>query len=55
VQVVMLKDFQVGNEEMVRYAISRSNVVINLIGQRTQTMNYSFDDVHVKWPALLGK
>ncbi len=51
----MLKDFQIGNEEMVRYAISRSNVVINLIGQRTETVNYTFNDVHVEWPRLLGK
>lgn len=35
--------------------ISRSNVVINLIGQRLETMNYTFDDVHVKWPERLAK
>jgi NADH dehydrogenase (ubiquinone) 1 alpha subcomplex subunit 9 len=54
-QVVFLKEFQIGNEDMVRYAISRSNVVINLIGQRLETANYTFDDVHVKWPYLLSK
>ncbi|KAF5842982.1 NADH:ubiquinone oxidoreductase 39 kDa subunit [Dunaliella salina] len=54
-QVIMLKDFQIFNEDMVRYAISRSNVVINLIGQRTETVNYTFDDVHVNWPKMLGR
>lgn len=51
----MLKDFQIGHEDMVRHAISRSNVVINLVGQRTETMNYTFEDVHVSWPRMLAK
>jgi NADH dehydrogenase (ubiquinone) 1 alpha subcomplex subunit 9 len=51
----MLQEFDISDEEMVKYAISRSNVVINLIGQRLETMNYTFDDVHVKWPERLAK
>lgn len=54
-QMVLLQDFDISDEDMVKYAISRSNVVINLIGQRMETMNYSFEDVHVRWPERLAK
>lgn len=54
-QIVMLSDFDIRDEDHVKYSISRSNVVINLIGQRMETMNFKFDDVHVKWPETLAK
>jgi len=43
------------DEESVRRVIGRSNVVINLIGSREQTKNYSYDDAHVKTSHRLAK
>jgi len=40
--------FDIADEESVARAVSRSNVVVNLIGARFETMNYSFHDVNVK-------
>lgn len=54
-QMVMLEKFDISDEDMVKYAISRSNVVINMIGQRKETMNFGFEDVHVRWPERLAK
>ncbi len=54
-QVVLLSDFDIRDVEMVKYVISRSNVVVNLIGQRMETMNFKFEDVHVKWPKTLAE
>ncbi len=51
----MLGEFDIGDPDAVEYAISRSNVVINLIGQRLETMNFNFEDVHVKWPERLAR
>ncbi|KAJ9520094.1 hypothetical protein QJQ45_030021, partial [Haematococcus lacustris] len=54
-QVILLPDFHLCDEEMVSRAIHRSNVVINMVGQRTETMNYTYEDVHVQWPQRLGR
>jgi len=43
------------NDEMTRYAMSRSNIVINLVGANLETMNFSFEDVHTAWPEELGR
>jgi hypothetical protein len=43
------------NDDMTRYAMSRSNIVINLIGASLETMNFSFEDVHSAWPEKLSK
>eukprot|EP00775_Hariotina_reticulata_P001531 gene1531-1869_t len=40
---------------MTRRAMSRSNIVINLIGANLETMNFSFEDVHAAWPEKLAK
>lgn len=46
-QLVLYPGFDIRNDEMLDHAISKSNVVINLIGSWRETWNYSFKDVHV--------
>jgi len=41
--------------DSVRRAVSRSNVVINLIGSQFQSKNYSYHDVHVKAAYRIAK
>ena len=53
--MVLLGDFDIRDDAAVKKAISRSNVVINLVGQRAETMNFSFEDAHVTWPKKLAK
>jgi hypothetical protein len=53
-QVVLLKGWHINDDEMTRQAISRSNIVVNLIGSTLETRNFSFDDVHAAWPARLA-
>ncbi|EFJ44232.1 NADH:ubiquinone oxidoreductase 39 kDa subunit [Volvox carteri f. nagariensis] len=54
-QVVLLPELDIRNDEHIKRAISRSNVVINCVGMRLQTMNWSFEDVHVDFPKRLAK
>ena len=35
--------------------MARSNVVINLVGQRRETINYSYDDVHNKAARMIAE
>jgi hypothetical protein len=51
---VLLKGWHINNDEMTRDTISRSNIVINLIGSTLETRNFTFDDVHAAWPARLA-
>jgi hypothetical protein len=53
-QIVLLKGWHINNDDMTRQAISRSNIVVNLIGSTLETRNFSFDDVHAAWPARLA-
>ena len=53
-QIVFVPQFDIRDDALVRKAISRSNVVINLIGQRTETMNYKYEEVHADWPKKLA-
>lgn len=46
--------YQISDETSIRKSLQRSNVVINLIGSRYQTVNYSLDDVNVKIPFRLA-
>ena len=43
--IITLQDFSIRDDDLVRQCISKSNVVINLIGQNTETWNYGFDEV----------
>jgi NADH dehydrogenase (ubiquinone) 1 alpha subcomplex subunit 9 len=54
-QVVMLPEFNIRDEDAVRRAISRSNVVINMVGSAQETWNYKFEEVHIEWPARLAR
>jgi NADH dehydrogenase (ubiquinone) 1 alpha subcomplex subunit 9 len=54
-QVVVLKGWSLGDDDMTRHALSRSNIVVNLIGATYETRNYSYDDVHAAWPAHLAE
>ena len=47
-QVVLLKDFDVFDDAQLERAVSRSNLVINLLGADKETMNYSFEDIHIE-------
>ena len=42
-------------ESKLRHLISRSNVVINLIGKEYETRNYTFEDVHVDIARRIAK
>uniref|UniRef100_A0A383VU92 NAD-dependent epimerase/dehydratase domain-containing protein n=1 Tax=Tetradesmus obliquus TaxID=3088 RepID=A0A383VU92_TETOB len=53
-QIVLLKGWHLNDDDMTRQAISRSNIVVNLIGSTLETRNFSFDDVHAAWPARLA-
>ncbi|KAK9837336.1 hypothetical protein WJX81_007346 [Elliptochloris bilobata] len=46
-QMVALKGFNIRDDEAVRYAIRRSNLVVNCIGAERETWNYEFEEVHV--------
>lgn len=54
-QVVLMENFSILNEEQVKQAISRSNVVVNLIGRRMESMQYTYEDSHTEWPKRLAK
>lgn len=54
-QVVFYPDFDIRNTDMVKHAISRSNVVINLIGATKETWNYDFQEVHVDIPRRIAE
>lgn len=43
------------DEDSIRNAVKRSNVVINLVGAAHETVNYSYDDVHVKCTHRIAK
>lgn len=53
-QVVPLQ-CQVSNENDVKRALSRSNVVVNCIGSMYETRNYSYHDAHVKTAYRIAK
>ncbi|PNW77389.1 hypothetical protein CHLRE_10g434450v5 [Chlamydomonas reinhardtii] len=54
-QIVLLPELDIRNDDDIKRAISRSNVIINCVGMRLQTKNWSFEDVHVDFPKRLAK
>jgi hypothetical protein len=43
--IITLQEFSIRDEAAVKKVISKSNVVINLIGQKTETWNFGFKEV----------
>ncbi|KXZ51581.1 hypothetical protein GPECTOR_12g544 [Gonium pectorale] len=54
-QIVLLPELDIRDDEQIKRAISRSNVIVNCVGMRLQTMNWSFEDVHIDFPKRLAK
>lgn len=56
-QIVPMKMAKDGirDEAKIREAVSRSNVVINLVGAEKETWNWRFDEVHAKFPGQLAR
>eukprot|EP00088_Acartia_fossae_P011053 TRINITY_DN1553_c0_g1_i1.p1 TRINITY_DN1553_c0_g1~~TRINITY_DN1553_c0_g1_i1.p1 ORF type:complete len:439 (-),score=115.43 TRINITY_DN1553_c0_g1_i1:325-1611(-) len=52
---VLFCPLDVRDEESIRKAVSRSNIVINLIGRGIETKNFSYTDVNVKIPETIAK
>ncbi|KAK9841575.1 hypothetical protein WJX74_008180 [Apatococcus lobatus] len=53
--IVQLKDFDMRSDEAVREAISRSNVVVNCLGADKETMNFSYEEVHVDFAERIAR
>lgn len=54
-QVVRFKGFDLRSDDHIKSAISRSNVVINLLNLEKETPNFSFEDVHVDAAARIAR
>ena len=48
-QIVHL-DYSIRDADAIKYAVERSNVVVNMVGREWETRNFSFEDVHVEFP-----
>ncbi|KAG2498336.1 hypothetical protein HYH03_003596 [Edaphochlamys debaryana] len=54
-QIVLLPELDIRDDDSVKAAIKRSNVIVNCVGMRLETMNWTFKEVHVDWPKKLAK
>lgn len=54
-QMVLLRDFHLNDDDAVAAAIAKSNVVINLVGSRRETRNFTYEQVNAEWPARLAR
>jgi len=52
---VLFCPFELMDEESIRRAVARSNIVINLVGRGIETKNFSYKDVNVTGPAKIAK
>ena len=43
--IITLQDFSIRDDELIKRCISKSNIVINLIGLHSETWNFGFDEV----------
>jgi NADH dehydrogenase (ubiquinone) 1 alpha subcomplex subunit 9 len=55
VQIALLPELNIRDDDHLRKAISRSNVIVNCVGMRLETMNWTYEDVHVDFPKRLAK
>uniref|UniRef100_A0A7R9Y4M6 NAD-dependent epimerase/dehydratase domain-containing protein n=1 Tax=Micromonas pusilla TaxID=38833 RepID=A0A7R9Y4M6_MICPS len=54
-QIVDLAGLKIRDDSAIKYAVERSNVVVNLLGREWETRNFSFDDVHRDFPERLAR
>lgn len=47
-------DYSMRDDEAIKYAVERANVVINMVGREWETRNFSFEDVHRDFPRRLA-
>ena len=47
-QIIFLPKFDISDRHQLIKAVSRSNIVINMVGAHQETWNFSFRDVHVE-------
>lgn len=52
---VLFTPFHGKDEASIRRAMEYSNVVINLVGRHSETRNFSYDDVHVKFARTVAR
>ncbi|XP_045606154.1 NADH dehydrogenase [ubiquinone] 1 alpha subcomplex subunit 9, mitochondrial [Procambarus clarkii] len=52
---VLFMPYNLRDEEAIRKAVKHSNVVINLVGREWETMNFSFEQVHVEGAERLAR
>ena len=53
-QIINL-DYSIKDDDQIKYAVARSNVVVNMVGREWETRNFSFEDVHVDFPTRLAR
>lgn len=54
-QIIQMQEFDVRDETQIRQAISRSSVVINLVGAQVETWNFTFGNVHIDAAQRIAK
>lgn len=52
---VLFCPFELIDDDSIRRAVARSNIVINLIGRGIETKNFSYEDVNITGPAKIAK
>jgi len=52
---VLFCPYELMDEETIRRAVARSNIVINLVGRGIETKNFSYKDVNVTGPQKIAK
>eukprot|EP00246_Nothoceros_aenigmaticus_P017028 TRINITY_DN804_c0_g1_i1.p1 TRINITY_DN804_c0_g1~~TRINITY_DN804_c0_g1_i1.p1 ORF type:complete len:391 (+),score=65.72 TRINITY_DN804_c0_g1_i1:306-1478(+) len=53
-QIVPIR-YDIRDEESIKAAISKSNVVINVVGREHETRNFSFEDINIKAAERLAR
>ena len=53
--MIHIRDLNIRDDEQIKAAISRSNVVVNLLGLDKETPNFTFEDVHIDAAARIAR